>query len=74
MSTFPRPIISSDVATPEQALDVGVYIICSCMYPGRLNDVVRGLIIVSFQARYFGLCYVMCVYTPPPPQHISTNP
>ena len=45
----------------EQAPDTSVYIVRPCVYPENLHDHVLGLIIVNFQARYFGLCTVMYV-------------
>ena len=53
--------ISIDIAA-EQALDMGIYIICFRMYPRHLHDAMPGLIIPNFQARYFGLSSVMYVY------------
>ena len=46
----------------EEALDTGIYIVRSRVYPGHLHDAVLGLIVVNFQARYAGLCSVMYVY------------
>ena len=46
----------------EEALDTGIYIIRSRVYPGHLHDAVLGLIIVNFQSRYVGLCSVMYIY------------
>ena len=54
----PVPIIYSDVAA-EQALDMGVYVIHFGVYPGHLHS---PMLIVNFQVRYLGLCYVMYVY------------
>ena len=53
-----RLTINFDIAA-EQALDTGIYIICSRVYPVRLHNPV---LIVSFQVRYVGLASVMYVY------------
>ena len=59
---FLRIIIYSDIAA-EQALDMGVNVICSRVYTGHVYDAVLGLIINNSQARYFGLCSVVYVYS-----------
>ena len=46
----------------EQALDTGAYTVRSRMYQ-NLHDLGLGLIVANFQARYFGLCATMYVYT-----------
>ena len=55
---FPRIIIHRDMVA-EQAPYTRVYIIRSRVYPDHLHDAV--LIVLNFQARYFGLCSVMYV-------------
>ena len=45
----------------EKALDTGIHIVRSRVYPGHIHDRVLGLIVVNFQARYFGLCNAMYV-------------
>ena len=47
--------------TPEQALETGVYIIV--LVRNLAVSCLARLIIVNLQARYFGLCSVMCVDT-----------
>ena len=46
----------------EQTMDTVVYVVRSRMYSNNLHDAVLGLIVVNFQARYSGLCFVTYVY------------
>ena len=52
-------IIYSDITT-EQALDTGVHIIRSRVYPGHFHN---PILIIGFKVRYFGLCSAMYVYS-----------
>lgn len=46
----------------EQTLDMGVHTVRYRMYCNHFDDALLGLTLVGFQARYFGLSYVMYVY------------
>ena len=46
----------------EQALDTGIYIIRSCVYPSHLHGAMLWLTIPNFHARYSGLCFIMYIY------------
>ena len=46
----------------EQALYTGLYIILPRAYYDYLHDPLLWLTAMDSQLRYFGLCYVMCVY------------